>query len=69
MESKDIGPCTVCMIGSSLDMILDVTTEEIGLLHELESSFLFTFNKLPAMVSDPSNTENNYQGHLQVTVW
>lgn len=39
MESKDIGPCTVCMIGSSLDMILDVTTEEIGLLHELESSF------------------------------
>lgn len=39
MESKDIGPCTVCMIGSSLNMILDVTTQEIGLLHELDSSF------------------------------
>ena len=40
MESKNIGPCTVCMIGSSLNMILDVTTQEIGLLHELDSSFL-----------------------------
>lgn len=38
-------------------------------IYNTNIAFIQVVDKLPAMVSDPSNTENNYQGHLQITVW
>lgn len=38
-------------------------------IYKIDIASIQVVDKLPAMVSDPSNTEKNYQGHLQVTVW